>query len=139
MQARHMKVRLYQPQLRKKVNQDKFSHENGNCLAACFASIFGSSLTDMPDFWNLGPDTCHDFWNCVDHYLHQKGMIWRCKQLGFHEGCLHIRVGASPRGQTERDTHAVLCQNDVLVHDPHHERSGLKEPLWEMALYTIRS
>lgn len=100
------------------VYQTKFGGEEGNCLAACLASIFELPIEAIPDF---GEDALwfarFEAWMVENFGLQPVDLAisplsdWRPK--GYHLIC-----GKSPRGDFE---HAIVGRNGEAVHDPHPE------------------
>ena len=112
----------------KPVDQTKFveQHGDGNCFAACVASILERPIEEMPVFTQ--PDW---FWRWQD-WLAERGLYMMeinhpmekcCVGLNRPSG-IHIMNGKSTRGDWE---HAVVAFNGKLLHDPHPSRAGIKE------------
>ncbi len=119
----------------KPVMQTKFG-DNGNCWAACLASLLEFDITDVPDL-----------------FTHAEDIEWKANtnawlaRYGF--GCLefsslspddykalnlatyHIIIGPSPR---QEGSHAVIGRAGRIVHDPHPDGTGLLNGAW---LHTV--
>lgn len=104
---------------------------DGNCFAACLASILD---TELPEFGIDVPEEI--FWKNVDAWLASRGYTY--KQVPYDpanppEGWSTIE-GTSPRG----GQHACVAYNGELVWDPHPldgSRHGLVEPkVWGLLL-----
>lgn len=108
----------------KPVDQTLFGGKEGNCYAACLASLLELSIDDVPNFcahpgnW-LGRA---EEWTRKNHGLTMLG--FRPKGEGaFYciPAVYHIMAGKSPRGLD----HAVVAFQGQMVHDPHPSRDGL--------------
>lgn len=115
----------------KPVDQTIFGAPNGNCYAACVASVLEIELRKVPNF-------------CRDHgsekwflefarWLHRRGYapvpivptderIWRPNLFGIAGGTCRTSQ-ESRRGLA----HACVYYGGELAHDPNPERSGLLE------------
>lgn len=105
----------------KPVDQTLFGPENGNCWAACIASILELPIDEVPNF-GIKKTWFPDTWN----WLLERGYA----SLYFGPGdarhvpyCYHIVSGRSPRGDWG---HAVVALGEKLVHDPHPDRTFLR-------------
>lgn len=114
------------------VTQTRIGSPNGNCFAACLASILEEKL---PEFGvNVSEDT---FWRNADRWLARRGL--RYVQVPYDpsnppKGWGTVE-GTSPRG----GQHACVAYNGRMVHDPHpvedDPRRGLVEPrAWGLLL-----
>lgn len=113
----------------KPVDQTKFGKPEGNCFAACLASILEVDLDTIPDFgWD-------DNWrDRVDSYLAEFGFqmidiligLGAFKPLGYH-----IINGGSPRGDFD---HSIVGYRGEPVHDPHPEGNCI---LRDIDTYTL--
>jgi hypothetical protein len=111
----------------KPVYQTKFAKPDGNCHAACLASIFEIPLESIPS-WG-----CSSFW--YDHF--KKWMIENFDlqpidiEIESFESIMwkphgyHIINGPSVNGDF---WHSVVGLNGEIVHDPFPEMPALKEP-----------
>lgn len=107
----------------KPVDQTRVGSE-GDCYAACIASLLELPLADVPNF-------CADSSNWLEHADKWLREEHEYTLLGFRprgEGafyCIpamyHIMAGKSPRGVD----HAVVAFQGKMVHDPHPTRAGL--------------
>lgn len=90
---------------------------NGNCMAACFASILEISLSDVPEIEDMD-----DWFPLLNKWLKSLGFVmvqWPSEEW-FPGYCLVS--GISERGIM----HMVIFNNGLLIHDPHPSRSGVK-------------
>lgn len=122
------------------VFQDKFGEEEGNCMAACVASIFEMRLRDVPNFVK------HDDWF--------KRFCDFSRDAAGHEVVYHVVDGVDPEsgepfvdlpdwtnlpnrlknlhpyhivsGPSERGLlHATVGWRGEILHDPHPSGAGL--------------
>lgn len=105
----------------KPVEQTKLTYPDGNCMAACVASLLELPLDDVPDYKGEG---WFDRWN---GWLAQ----WNLTFVNFRADCewkplgYSILAADSPRGDW---LHAVVCLDGEVVWDPHPQREmGLRE------------
>lgn len=95
--------------------------EQGNCYAACLASLFHFPLHSIPVY----PDK--DWFLSYQRWLRPRGLM----VMVFHENPFSlpeysefgvcVASGMGPRGYR----HAVLWQDGKLLHDPHPSNAGL--------------
>lgn len=106
-------------------DQTTFGDKQGNCFAACIASVLELPLEDVPNFCVVYPDTWYDELNA---WLHERGMF----AMGFSAPTAeffreHMRdawcivSGPAARGCD----HATVWRNGALQHDPHPSRAGI--------------
>lgn len=109
--------------------QTSFGKE-GNCQAACLASLFNISLESVIDLTKTDSD---DEWNeMLNRWLLSIGYYRLC----FNNNDLvppgyYIGAVMSPRGLL----HAVLCFKDEIVWDPHPDQDSYDKKLIEYELY----
>ena len=107
----------------KPVFQDKFGKPDGNCFAACVASIL--ELDYIPDI-NGNDDR---WWFAVNEFLQPFGLFYLEFKVNHPDGELTldmipgfvILVGPGPRGIN----HAVVGLNGKIIHDPHPDGGGI--------------
>lgn len=109
----------------KPVTQTKLvaTHNNGNCLAACLASIFEVGITDIPEFEEM---PASDWFQELVDWLRSKGRKFH--EIQAQEQTpkgIYIGVGQSPRNP--KNTHAVVVKDGVMIHDPHPSGAGVKQ------------
>jgi len=109
------------------VDQTIFEKEQGNCFAACIASLLEVNIEDVIHF---PPGTASDWRMIINEWLSEYGLFYlelslpgdardeHVKYWGWH-----IISGLSPRGTHTR--HAVVGYQGKTVHDPHPSRAGL--------------
>lgn len=108
----------------KKVFQTKFHGENsrGNCLAACLASVFDLSISDLPEFEMMERD---EWIHVMLTWLEDRGYdldVFRTNPGGeLAKGTYYMAIGKSPRGID----HCVVYRDGFMVHDPHPQGGGL--------------
>lgn len=107
------------------IDQTTFGVPEGNCFAACLASLLEIPLEEVPD---LTHETDSSWWGVVEKWLRLRGLyavnfVCRGKDLDtFVPPGLHILNGPSPRGAFD---HSVVARGREIVHDPHPSRAGL--------------
>ncbi len=108
------------------VKQDRlFSPEgigNGNCLAACMASLLEIPLWMVPPFDQMFGR--RDWYGRQDEWLERMFQLEFCREDGHPVDKLpefYIAVGRSSRGVL----HAVIYSSGALVHDPHPSNEGI--------------
>lgn len=100
----------------KPVDQTFLKPPEGNCFAACVASILEVPLEALPNF--KGENWC-DLWNQWLEPLNLRLLMIEHRQwLERPPGYAIVGVD-SPRGDW---LHAVVCKDGEIVHDPHPER-----------------
>jgi hypothetical protein len=110
----------------KPVMQTRFGFPNGNCYAACVASILEMPIEDMPVI--AADEDFNDRWDAwyAEHGLarvtFRPGADWKPK--GYYVLC-----GKSPRdifnGKGERVDHATVGLDGNFVHDPNPDGTFL--------------
>ncbi|APU89051.1 conserved hypothetical protein [Virus Rctr85] len=104
------------------VDQTRFGNKEGNCLAACLASLFELDIDDVPDFNALHGDNWYSIG--LTSWLSQFGLVpvMLASITGeFPQNCHYLVGGESPRGIL----HSCIGLNGEIVHDPHPSRAGL--------------
>lgn len=119
----------------KPVDQTKEGHPDGDCLAACVASVFEVPLESLPDFAPVNDN----WWGALQKWIQLRGLMpLEIKAHGSDiealEDCWHLIAGLSPRGKF---MHSVVGQRGELVHDPHPSRGGLESKLFYMVFVAI--
>ncbi|NPT59084.1 hypothetical protein [Paraburkholderia elongata] len=97
---------------------------NGNCLAACIASLLDLPLWMVPPF--------EDMFGRGDHtsrmiewlnHMFKLELVWEDGHPVDELPEFYIAVGRSPRGVH----HAVIYSKGEMVHDPHYSNDGIAE------------
>lgn len=107
------------------VDQTLFG-KNGNCWAACIASILEVPLEGVPNFCALPGNWLEkaEEWLRKHHELTVLGFRARGEGAFYCRPALHhVMSGPGPRGLL----HAVVGFQGEMVHDPHPSRNGLIE------------
>lgn len=108
------------------LHQTKFGKENGNCFAACVASLFGRPIEDIPDFHEVRVQG--NWWVAFENWLETYGLlpVMFDDPLpdGFPLDCYYIVGGISPRAPDM--LHACIGYGGEIIHDPHPDGRGLK-------------
>lgn len=111
----------------KPVDQTKMSPPDGDCFAACIASILELPLEEVPNYSQQG-----EWWNEWDEWLFSRGLYILEVKRGddkdeeFVKG-YHIITGKSHSGDWN---HSVVGLNGKIVHDPNPKRRGLRNRIW---------
>lgn len=120
----------------KPVDQTKFGKPEGNCYAACLASIFEVPIEECPDYSDIAWGDDNDFATAEGAAEWQRRTNEFLARFGVYECCLSvpgllqgdwrpqgwtILGGEGPRGLE----HAVVGKGLDMVHDPHPSREGL--------------
>lgn len=109
----------------KPVEQTRLTWPDGNCFAACIASIFEVSLEDVMDYMG---DDWHEKWNewlaqyniTLIHWEIPEGQQETC----YKPPCYYLLGADSPRGDW---IHSVVAKGDEIMWDPHPQRDmGVK-------------
>lgn len=101
-----------------KVTQTVFGYPDGNCFAACVASIMELPLEEMP---SIAGREFNQVWS---QWLAERDLAFALvpSDGAWIKGYC-IAWGNSPRGGLDKFdrpvTHAVVCRDLHLVHDPH--------------------
>lgn len=108
------------------IHQTKFGNLQGNCFAACIASILEIPIEDVPNFcvdypedWFFrASDFVRDRYGYVFvMFLHNNSIGDTVSRMGYS-----IVGGKSPRGDFG---HSVVYYSDRLAHDPHPSGDGI--------------
>ncbi len=122
----------FRPVAQSKLYQADAIH-NGNCLAACLASLLGIPLWMVPPFEDMfGRSEWNDR---IDEWLAQFFGLQRIRTGGHLIDALpeyYIASGLSPRGVR----HSVIYRAGELVHDPHPSGAGIASVEWTWHLET---
>jgi hypothetical protein len=107
---------------------------NGNCFAACLASLLDLPLWMVPPFDDMFGRTD---WNTrVDEWLER---MFRLRRVRTDESSVvtlpefYIASGLSPRGVR----HSVIYSHGEMVHDPHPSGAGIASVEWTWHLEAI--
>ena len=125
----------------KPVDQDRVGWPNGNCTAACIASLIEKPVEAVPNFNHWVPVFGHweiaaAAWlrNCGWLMSPSWGYEWVTKGDGddvVRPGEIVLAGGVNPAGIN----HMVLWRDGELAHDPNPSRAGLKgEPTFVITI-----
>ena len=97
--------------------------KRGNCLSACFASLFHLGIADVP--WFGEHEDSEIFWDEVRKWLAKRDMDIITLNLGDGFDINQVPGYQIIAGDTVRNlgSHAVIYNNGILAHDPHPDRS----------------
>lgn len=117
------------------VDQTKFGGADGDCLAACLATLLRLDIGEVPGFFSDDESTWREK---MGAWLIERGWGHLCiagpppEMLG---PALTIVSGKSPRGDW---LHATVWRGRELLHDPHPSRAGLMgEPVDTVVLVPL--
>jgi len=106
----------------KLIYQTTFGELNGNCFAACIASLLELPIESVPNFCSLGVD-----WLMATNKWLKSFDLWfldtrlpKPIDLSFFYG-YYIVSGKSPR----HIDHSVIYKDSEMIHDPHPEGGGV--------------
>jgi hypothetical protein len=108
----------------KPVDQTIFGLPDGNCLAACVASLLHLDIADVPNFCEGHAD---GWFSRMGAWLRERGLaaFWfKGPPLESLADVYVIVSGQSPRGDY---LHATVWRGSEMVHDPHPSRAGIGE------------
>jgi hypothetical protein len=102
----------------KPVDQNGFGRPQGNCYAACLASIL-----EVPLDWIPEGTRNHEHANPFLAPLGLRLVQLPKNDMRIGPRVLHILTGPSPRGN--ETLHATVGRGGQIIHDPHPSRAGL--------------
>lgn len=97
---------------------------DSDCFSACLSWLLKLPQDDVPDFTDPEDPNSGKFYHNVADFLNARGlrmMMIEWRDMPAWIGGAVIARGTSPREKA----HAVLWDDDGLVHDPHPSRTGL--------------
>lgn len=112
------------------VYQTKYGKNKGNCFQAVLASLFETSLEDIPDFCNVYPTDTNEWYGKYTEWLNQKGYsvltfdISKSLDLNIRnfKDCYLLVSGLNEN----EVNHCVIYKNGKSVHNPNKKCSGIK-------------
>lgn len=117
----------------KPVDQTIFGPIDGNCFAACIASILEVGIDTMPS--TTGYKEHSDWWQIWYDYLRPRNMYlvnFAATPEWVPQG-YSIAAIRSPRFE-DNVLHACVAYDGIIVHDPHPKKDGLSLPPVEYTL-----
>lgn len=114
------------------VQQDKFGEGEGNCFAACVATLLDLPLAEVPNFCIAAPP--RNWWaefqdwlrdrGCYAVEVRTKGLIVALPYFPVHV----VLSGRSPRGDFDHSVVGVAaeCGGFKMCHDPHPSGAGIE-------------
>lgn len=102
------------------LHQTKFGTPEGNCIAACVASIMEKPLSEVPNF--IMPKF-EEWQDRLDEWLAQFGLSSVCVSSEAMPGAYSIACGVSPRDKSI--DHCVVWRGGAMIHDPHPSGDGI--------------
>jgi hypothetical protein len=113
----------------KPVFQNKFGHEQGNCLQAAVASILERNIDDVPDFNMSGIGWFEEMyeWAIKEGY----GLLWADERFWNKHLLLNVFAIGIYEVEGTTDLHAVVCKS-VLDEIRTIDRHDQKEWRWRM-------
>ena len=112
------------------IDQTIFGFTEGNCYAACLASILELPLKGVPNFCaakDAWPDNAHQ-WLLDCFGFSVITILYNDFAKNYYKDTYAILGGQSPRGQSRNEGHACVWINGRIIHDPHPSKDGLIEP-----------
>tara|TARA_Y100000310_G_scaffold42448_1_gene39742 strand:+ start:271 stop:690 length:420 start_codon:yes stop_codon:yes gene_type:complete len=100
--------------------------EQGNCMAACLASIFELSLEDVPDF---SGNIANGVWyGILSNWLAKRNLALHFPALnsGAPPGIQIMEVKSTTLSNPD-DGHVVVIENGNVVHDPNPRAKAVGE------------
>lgn len=111
----------------KRVDQTKLHDSdngiNGNCLAACVASILEIPLDVIPKFEDMMVKNSDEWFEVFTDWLESLGFTILTWENDTWLPGYYLASGISERGVN----HVVVYRAGVLAHDPHPSRAGIKK------------
>ncbi|GAB1340902.1 hypothetical protein [Gemmatimonas sp.] len=119
-----------------RITQTKLHTEdvNGNCTAACLATVFGGTIEE---YEARIPFTAR-WWEDVEAIFRERGLlVLRLSPDGGYPTGVCFVAGNSPRGVR----HLCVMQDGAIVHDPHPSQAGLVEitDYWAVIPWTFHA
>jgi len=122
----------------KPVDQTVFGEPNGNCFAACVASILEIPLKGLPNFngSEYGPDiTAETQVNALRLFLAKFKLSAIRLVFGDNDvGNIGFTIAGGPAARGLN--HCCIYKDGKLAHDPHPDRTGLTEVEDHILFYT---
>lgn len=114
----------------KPVDQTLMTPPNGNCVAACIASLLELPLEEVPNFIKAD-----EFWDDLNNWLAKRGLyLVSLAAVGKVPRGYHIIDGKSHSGPWN---HVVVGYEGIMVHDPNPKRRGIRgDPEWYWVFVT---
>ena len=111
----------------KPVQQTLFGAPHGNCFAACLASIFETTIEEVPRFRSEDPAGDDRWWPDIIRWCRARGMTivlypnesfteWPIVPIGYY-----VASGPAARGLQ----HSCVYRSGKLCWDPHPDATGL--------------
>ncbi len=97
---------------------------DSDCFSACLSWLLKLPQDEVPDFTDLEDPNSGKFYHNVADFLKARGlrmMMIEWRDMPAWMGGPVIARGTSPREKA----HAVLWDDDGMMHDPHPSRDGL--------------
>ncbi len=120
----------------KPIYQTKFGPTEGNCLAACVASLLEIEIDQVPDLTPRPEDkgtwteTFRKFFKWYGIHPEWYTALPERKIFQPPPGVNYLVWGTSPRGLP----HSVIYRNGQMIHDPHPEGGGV-DPITEVVVF----
>lgn len=106
----------------KPVYQTKFGNKEGNCFAACLASLLEIELDTVPDFYKLYRSAWYiEFQNWLQQF-DLTAVTFDELPTGWPLNLYYLVGGESERGIL----HSCVARSGEIVHDPYPNGTGLK-------------
>lgn len=107
----------------KPIMQTKFGADEGNCFAACVASMLEINIDDVPDFYTLAQEKKSHWSILFEQWLLENYEIYPLFLYEHHQLPVFYIAG----GDSWRDIpHSVIYKTGEMVHDPHPDGTGIR-------------
>lgn len=125
----------------KPVKQTRVHPKQGNCAAACLASLFELPIEEVFDGESeAGYKNDGEFWDGLRNWMLARGIMWA--HVSHAPFGYSIAVGPSPRLKRfdgKPEPHACIALNGDLIHDPHPDNTffGEHRPWEYWVIYSL--
>jgi hypothetical protein len=126
----------------KPVHQTKYGNEEGNCFAACVASILELPMVQVPDFCANPAD---DWFTPFEEWLAGRGLFaltmappYTSEERDSMPPLPYI-AGGGYEGPTGNGPHAVVHKRGRLLHNPNPTHEGRDLASVDLAIFLVRA
>ena len=115
---------MIKPVIQTKLQKEPPLGVNGNCFAACVATLLCIPIEEVPPFEEYMED--RTWVRMATRFLASHGYVWGTMDDP-EPGEYYVALGYTVRSDTV--LHAVIYKDGEMVHDPHPDKSGILAPL----------